>query len=209
MGADVTFHGIDVSWMQAQWRDCADKAEQLKIFRDIFGKKVTVQEILDAVGDPTYCGPMDPPKRVYRRYTAEDDALIIRMAAEGRTNAEIGEALGVAESAIFTRITRMRKRGVEIPERKRGGAPKPKAGPAEEPVPVEIVGEPDPEGVPVPSEVSFTGLGQAREELDRLLAEEDSLRVRLQEVTAQIGAFRKALSELLSMAGGGLDHAEP
>lgn len=205
--AEGKLYGVDIDWMQAQWRDCADKGKQLEIFRDMTGRKATVQEILDAVGDPAYCGPIGAAKRGYRRYTPEDDALIIRMAADGRTNAEIGEALGVNESAIYTRITRMRKRGVEIPERKRGGAPKPKAGPAEEPVPVEIVGDPDPEGVPVPSEVSFAGLEQARQELNRLLVEEDSLRVRLQEVKAQIGAFRKSLSDLLAMAGGGLDHA--
>lgn len=209
MTAEQTFYGIDLGWMQAQWRDCADKGKQMQIFRDMTGRKATVQEILDAVGDPAYCGPMGAAKRGYRRYTPEDDALIIRMAAEGRTNAEIGEALGVDESAICTRITRMRKRGVEISERKRGGAPRPKPVPAAKPVPVEIVGDPDPEGVPVPSEVSFTGLEQAREELAALIGEEQSLRAQLKEVGERIARYRKALSELLSMAGGGLDHAEP
>ena len=26
--ADAMFHGVDSGWMQAQWRDCADKAAQ-------------------------------------------------------------------------------------------------------------------------------------------------------------------------------------
>lgn len=195
------FYGVDLGFMQAQWRDCADKGKQMQIFRDMTGRKATVQEILDAVGDPTYCGPLAEAKRGYKRYTPEEDARILEMVAEGLSNSQIGDAFGVDASSINFRLTKLRKRGVEIPERKRGGAPRPK------PVPVEIVGDPDPEGVPVPSVVSFTGLEQARQELDRLLAEEDSLRVRLQEVTAQIGAFRKSLSELLAMAGGGLDHA--
>lgn len=211
--AEPKFHGIDLGWMQAQWRDCADKGRQLEIFRDMTGRKATVQEILDAVGDPAYCGPMGAVKREYRQYTPEDDAEIIWMAAAGYTDKAIADALDRNEKAINFRVNLLRKRGADIPKRKTGCPPKPKAGPAEEPVPVEIVGDPDPEGVPVPSEVSITasfdGLEKAREELAALIGEEQSLRAQLKEVGERIARYRKALSELLSMAGGGLNRAEP
>lgn len=95
----VLFHGVDRGWMQAQWRDCRDKAAQLAIFRDMVGRNVPPQEILDAVGEPEYCGPMEPVKREYRRWTPEDDARIAEMAAEGMTDKQIADALeAVAET---------------------------------------------------------------------------------------------------------------
>ena len=42
------FHGLDIGWMQAQYRDCRDKREQLEIFGDLTGAKRT--EILEVLG---------------------------------------------------------------------------------------------------------------------------------------------------------------
>lgn len=204
MTAEQKFHGVDLGWMQAQWRDCADKGKQMQIFRDMTGRKATVQEILDAVGDPAYCGPMCAAKRGYRRYTPEDDAEILRMVAEGLSNSQIGDAFGVDASSINFRLTKLRKRGVEIPARKHAFGRK--AKPAE---------EPEEKSVPVPDKAQSAheewlpgyvsgGLRQAEAELTALMKEGKDLEARLEEVKAQIGAFRKSLSDLLAMAGGGL-----
>lgn len=93
--SDATFYGVDRGWMQAQWRDCRDKAAQLAIFRDMTDRKATVQEILDAVGEPEYCGPIGPRKRTYHSFTPEEDARIEQMANAGKTDVEIGDALGL------------------------------------------------------------------------------------------------------------------
>lgn len=157
------FHGVDLGWMQAMWRDCSDKGKQLGIFRDMVGKKVTVKEILDAVGDPSYCGPMCEAKRVHKKYTAEDDQQIAAMAAEGKTNREIAEAMDVSVKAAGSKVLQLRKSGVDIPERPRERKLQEEV-PGEEP---EDVPEKVPEKVPevIPEEVPEKIREEAPEEV--------------------------------------------
>ena len=115
----VLFHGVDRGWMQAQWRDCRDKAEQLKIFRDMVGRNVPPQEILDAVGEPEYCGPMEPVKQERRRWTPEEDARIAEMVREGRSYAEIGAELDRSREAVGFRVLQLRRRGLIEPTQKK------------------------------------------------------------------------------------------
>ena len=49
----------------------------------------------------------------------EKDNKILEMLEEGLTQTEIGKQLGISHTAISNRIRKMRKRGVEIPERKK------------------------------------------------------------------------------------------
>lgn len=203
----VLFHGVDRGWMQAQWRDCRDKAEQLEIFRDMTDHKATVQEILDAVGEPEYCGPIGPRKRTYHSFTPEEDARIEQMANAGKTDVEIGDALGLKWYSVSTRIKNLRKRGVLIVREK--GKPedepeKPDAEPETEPE------KPDayPDGGALPLEIGdlpgADALEAVAETLRALLDEEEMLCDRCRVVQDMIAAYRAKLRELLAMAGGGL-----
>lgn len=186
------FRGVDLGWMQAQWRDCADKPEQLRIFRDMTG--ATIQEILDAIGDPGYCGPIGG-KRGYKRFSAEDDATILRMIADGATNKEIGDAIGRTDTVVGFRITSLRKRGVEIPARPHSFKKK-----------AETLPEPQAAAVPERTEPAktFPALDGVGEELRRMIAERDELRVRLASIEEDIEKYKAGLAELLSAAGGWL-----
>lgn len=110
-----SFHGLDVGWMQAQWRDCKNKREQLEIFADLTGAKRA--EILAVLGAHV---PVTPLKG-NAPWRTEEEAEIIRMVEEGRTNREIGAALGRSDRAINMRIDLMRKRGIDIPRDRWGG----------------------------------------------------------------------------------------
>ena len=185
--ADATVHGVDLGWMQAQWRDCADKAAQLAIFRDMTGGKATIQQILEAVGEPDYMGP-EPVKRKYERYTEEDEDLIVRMAAEGATDKTIADALGKTEGSVSVKITAMRRKGIDV---RRGEKPKE-----------------EPPAVPgQPKAAPKDSFSKIESELNVLLKREEDLLDRLETVRAEIAAYRKRLCDLLAMAGGGLGNA--
>lgn len=196
--ADATFHGVNVGWMQAQWRDCADKPTQLKIFRDICGKKATVQQILEVVGEPEYCGPEAPAKRTYERYTKEDEETILRMAAEGATDKAIADALGKSEGSITVKITAMRKKGIEVRRGKK----------AEEKPLLPVfprTEEPEKErGLTVDG--AMTVIESA---LNALYQKEKKLCDELNKVHAEMNQYRRRIGDLLAMAGGGLNPAEP
>ena len=224
----VLFHGVDRGWMQAQWRDCRDKAEQLKIFRDMVGRNVPPQEILDAVGEPEYCGPIDPVKRERRRWTPEEDARIAEMIREGRSYAEIGAELDRNGKAVGMRIVQLRRRGVIEPAQKKEKA-EPVFVPAKKPEPedepekagAEPVSEPEkvpekpdayPDGGALPLEIGdlpgADALEAVAETLRALLDEEEMLCDRCRVVQDMIAAYRAKLRELLAMAGGGLIDGE-
>lgn len=192
----VLFHGVDRGWMQAQWRDCKDKAEQLKIFQDMTDRKATVQEILDAVGEPEYCGPIGPRKRTYHSFTPEEDARIEQMANAGKTDVEIGDALGLKWYSVSTRIKNLRKRGVLIVREK--GKPE------------DVPEKPDeyPDGGALPLEIGdlpgADALEAVGETLRALLDEEEMLCERCRVVQDMIAAYRAKLRELPAIAGGGL-----
>lgn len=208
------FHGVDLDWMKAQWRDCRDKAVQLGIFQDMVGKSVPVQEILDAVGEPEYCGPLAPAKRGYRRFTPEEDAQIARMASDGATDRQIGDALGRDPFSISARIKNLRRRGDWIVR----GKKKPKDEPE---IVTELPSEPEaapdtatdpadmyPDGGALPLEIGDLPGSEALEAvggtLQALLDEEEALCDRIRVVRDMIGEYRKKLRELLAMAEGGL-----
>ena len=210
----VLFHGVDRGWMQAQWRDCRDKAEQLAIFRDMVGRNVPPQEILDAVGEPEYCGPMEPVKLERRRWTPEEDARVAEMIREGRSHAEIGAEFDRSREAVGFRVMQLRRRGVIEPAQK-----KEKAEPAA--VPEKASSKPETETEPPalrevsPSRTVTEGVGTGdlpgadaleavAETLRALLDEEEMLCDRCRVVQDMIAAYRAKLRELLAMAGGGL-----
>ena len=92
-----------LGWMQAQWRDCADRAAQLSIFRDM--TRAPVEEICAALGE-------DPAqwikaKKTYRKWTREDDAELARMVGEGVPAGQIAEALGRQVRAVNCRIAQL------------------------------------------------------------------------------------------------------
>ena len=188
------FRGVDFGWMQAQWRDCADKDEQMKIFRDMTG--ATKGEILVALGEAKEAGP----KKTGRgEYLPEEKEAIVRMACEGRTPQEIADALGRSTAkAISIQMTKLRAQGIDIPRFQRGGRKRKAADPS-----LPAVTEPDP--VPKPSEPAD---GDSRIEgleayLRALIEEERSLSGRLEWVRGKIDAYRKTFSRLLDLAGGG------
>ena len=93
-----------LGWMQAQWRDCADRAAQLSIFRDM--TRAPVEEICAALGE-------DPAqwikaKKTYRKWTREDDAELARMVGEGLPAGQIAEALGRQVRAVNCRIAQLK-----------------------------------------------------------------------------------------------------
>lgn len=218
--ADATFHGVDQGWMQAQWRGCRDKAEQLKIFRDMVGKSVPVQEILDAVGEPEYCGPLapEPVKREQRKWTPEEDARIAEMIREGRSYAEIGAELDRSGKAVGVRIVQLRRRGLIEPAQKKEKA-EPVCVPEDVPEKADAETETETEP-PALREVSPSGtvtegvgtgdlpgadaLEAVGQTLRALLDEEETLCDRCKVVRDMIAVYRERLRELLAMAGGGL-----
>ena len=188
------FRGVDFGWMQAQWRDCADKTEQMKIFRDMTG--ATKGEILVALGEAKEAGP----KRTgHCGYLPEENDTIVRMACEGRTHQEIADALGRSSAnAISVQMAKLRAQGIDIPRFQRGGRKRKAADPS-----LPAVAEPAP--VPKPSEPadgdpSIEGLESY---LRALIEEERSLSGRLEWVRGKIDAYRKTFSRLLDLAGGG------
>ena len=195
--ADATFHGVDLGWMQAQWRDCADKAAQLAIFRDMTGGKATIQQILEAVGEPDYMGP-EIVELKSGRFAPEEDETIIRMFRAGATCPEIGAALNRNSVAITNRIFILRKKGVRI-ERE-------KADEEVHAVPAQY-----PDGSALPLELGELPGKDALEAvaatLRALLDEEEMLCDRQRVVGNMIREYRQKLGDLLAMAGGGLGNA--
>lgn len=229
----VLFHGVDRGWMQAQWRDCRDKAEQLAIFRDMVGRNVPPQEILDAVGEPEYCGPMEPMKQERRRWTAVEDARIAEMIRKGCSYAEIGAEIDRSREAVGFRVLQLRRRGVIEPAQKKEKAepaavpedvpekavakPEIPSGKVSEKVPEKPDAEPEtepekpdayPDGGALPLEIGdlpgADALEAVGQTLRALLDEEEMLCARCKVVGDMIAAYRAKLRELLAIAGGGL-----
>lgn len=214
--AEAKFYGVDRGWMQAQWRDCKDKAEQLEIFRDMTGGKATVQQIIDAVGEPEYCGPIAAQVGKYTPWTPEEDEEVIRMVGEGKGDKEIAAVLGRKTYSVRKHIQYLRKRGKAVPYRVQKNAGPEEAEPESFARPEEAEPEPAAADVPdkypngsalplelgdLPGAAEFEIIGQT---LRALLDEEEALCARCRIVQDMIGEYRRRLGELLAMAGGGL-----
>ena len=111
--AEAKFHGVDLGWMQAQWRDCLDKGGQLKIFRDMTGAKNP--EILMALGEDPKAE--FPPMKHAGTWSAEEDRFLLRAVSEGKSDREIAREMGRGEKAVAVRLTSLRRRGIEVPQR--------------------------------------------------------------------------------------------
>lgn len=137
--AEARFHGVDLGWMQAQWRDCANKRMQLKIFRDMTGAKNP--EILMALGeDPK----MEfPPMKHAGTWSKEEDEYLLKAVSEGKTDREIAAEIGRGVNAVSVRLNGMRRRGIEVPQRENA---KKKA--AERAFSGEVCPSDDPGGIP-------------------------------------------------------------
>lgn len=137
--AEARFHGVDLGWMQAQWRDCVNKRVQLKIFRDMTGAKNP--EILMALGeDPK----MEfPPMKHAGAWSKEEDEYLLKAVSEGKTDREIATEIGRGVNAVSVRLNGMRRRGIEVPQRENA---KKKA--AERAFSGEVCTSDDPGGIP-------------------------------------------------------------
>lgn len=137
--AEAKFHGVDIGWMQAQWRDCVNKRMQLKIFRDMTGAKNP--EILMALGeDPK----MEfPPMKHAGTWSKEEDEYLLKAVSEGKTDREIATEIGRGVNAVSVRLNGMRRRGIEVPQRENA---KKKA--AERAFSGEVCPSDDPGGIP-------------------------------------------------------------
>lgn len=167
-----------LGWMQAQWRDCADRAAQMRIFRDM--TRAPVEEICEALGeDPA---PWIKAKKTYRSWTPEEDAKLARMVGESVPAGQIAETLGRQVRAVNCRIAQLKivvpgKPETEKKEKKTarnpGGWDK-----------------------------------AAEEEILALLEYEERIIAELKAVREEIARRRKRLTELLSIAGGVLQDDE-
>ena len=137
--AEAKFHGVDIGWMQAQWRDCVNKRMQLKIFRDMTGAKNP--EILMALGeDPK----MEfPPMKHAGTWSKEEDEYLLKAVSEGKSDREIATEIGRGVNAVSVRLNGMRRRGIEVPQRENA---KKKA--AERAFSEEVCTSDDPGGIP-------------------------------------------------------------
>lgn len=137
--AEAKFHGVDLGWMQAQWRDCVNKRMQLKIFRDMTG--APQGDILAVLGeDPK----MEfPPMKHAGTWSKEEDEYLLKAVSEGKSDREIAAEIGRGVNAVSVRLNGMRRRGIEVPQRENA---KKKA--AERAFSGEVCPSDDPGGIP-------------------------------------------------------------
>ena len=111
--AEAKFYGVDLGWMQAQWRDCVNKRMQLKIFRDMTG--APQGDILAVLGeDPK----MEfPPMKHAGTWSKEEDEYLLKAVSEGKSDREIAAEIGRGVNAVSVRLNGMRRRGIEVPQR--------------------------------------------------------------------------------------------
>lgn len=113
MSDSPKFHGVDLGWMQAQWRDCVNKRMQLKIFRDMTGAKNP--EILTALGEDPKTEL--PPMKHAGTWSKEEDEYLLKAVSEGKSDREIAAEIGRGVNAVGVRLNGMRRRGIEVPQR--------------------------------------------------------------------------------------------
>lgn len=198
MMEEAKFRGVDLGWMQAQWRDCADRGEQMKIFKDMTG--ATKGEILVALGESKEAGPQRSGRG---EYLPEEKEIIVRMACEGRSPQEIADALGRSTSkAISAQMTKLRAQGYNIPRFQRGGRRRKREDPVLPAItePVQIQQADD--GV-----VLDRSLKSIERDLRALVEEERDLTEQLKTVRSKIETYRETFSRLLSMTNGGQGNA--
>lgn len=177
-------NGVEVDWMQSQWRDCADKAAQLAIFRDMTG--ATVQQILDAVGEPEYVGPIAPaPKRrTYRAWTPEDDEELIRLREERIDCHKIAERLGREIQSVYSRYKKLKL-----------------AGRLTVSAPAEVTAEVTAEAEPAAG-FKNGSFAEIEREIGEMKAIEAEYEEKLKKVRADLARMRSELGRLLALAGG-------
>ena len=105
---EKTFHGVDLGWMQAQWRDCKNRKRQMAIFRDM--TRATEGEILEALGD-SGGGVNDPlSARRGKRFTAAETETLLRLRGEGLTWTQISEQMGRPASSLEVKYLKLKKK---------------------------------------------------------------------------------------------------
>lgn len=203
------FHGISLSWMQAQWRDCADKDEQLKIYQDMTG--ASAEEII-AVLEPDFTPRAFARRNKNKPWTPEDDARLLEMKAAKVREADIASRLGRPFNAVHARYGLLRKEARRKEEREAE-----KGEEVEEKIEAEVLcaeevsgggsdaaaEEPEEHAYQVVSECA-TSLKEVEAELRDFKKEELRIMEELQSVRNIIGAYKKKLVELIALAGGAL-----
>ena len=173
-----------IGWMQAQWRDCADRAAQMRIFRDM--TRAPVEEICAALSeDPAQFAKLAARVKVYRGWTPEEDAQLLQMRRDDVDCARIAELMGRGLQSIYSRLKKLRSTG---------------AIPASEPVSE----KPAAEKKEKKKKSAVAWDQSAEEEILALLEYEERIIAELEVVREEIARRRERLAELLSIAGGGL-----
>lgn len=187
------FHGVDLDWMKAQWRDCKDKDEQLIIFRDMTG--ATEREIIGVL-EPGYC-PERKPFNSNTKWTEEEDARLLSMRKAGKTCKEIAAELKRSMAAVQSRYILIKNHDAE------DGEP----GIITAEVDTDVVSLEDAEEAIAMNLRPFTPdspYEEIRNRIEALKRSEAVLEEELRTVREELEETRGALSELLALAGGGL-----
>lgn len=167
------FHGVDLDWMKAQWRDCKNRDDQLAIFRDMTGAKP--EEILAILGEEPALTENQktgfPSQR--RPWTEKEDGIIREMKASGCKERDIATVLGRSITSVGVRWSKLKKERPAVP------APTADQKPAQH----------------------YRSLDEARSELSTMLEEEAFICEKLAAVRAKIEDYRIQLAEILLMAG--------
>ena len=176
-----------IDWMQGKWRDCADRAAQMRIFRDM--TRAPVEEICEALGeDPAQFVKSKSTARgkIYRVWTPEEDAQLLQMRREDVDCSRIAEIMGRGLQSIYSRLKKLRNTGampVSEPEKEKPAEEK-KATKAKK----------------TKSAVAWDQ--SAEQEILALIEYEQKLVAELETVRGEIERKRDRLAELISLAGG-------
>ena len=203
------FHGISLGWMQAQWRDCADKDEQLKIFIDMTG--ATADEIIAEL-EPEFIPRASARRNKNKPWTPEEDARLLEMKAAKVREADIASRLGRPFNAVHARYGLLKKearrkeeREIDMtednPENVEEVLIQPETETGEEVfIQLETETEADENSIPKPdAEIVFAAMGQY---ISVLKTKEALLTEELDAVHEELKMYIDKLKELLKLAGG-------
>lgn len=104
---EPTFRGIPLNWMRAQWRDCASREKQMRIFRELTG--AGEREIRVALGDED---GITAPDLFHKRWSEDEDLTLMQMRAAGFSCKQISAALrrSIKACEMHARILKRREK---------------------------------------------------------------------------------------------------
>lgn len=94
----------------ASYRNATDKAKQLRIIADLTCRTPEqIANVLASYGENIPYSPLE--LRPYRKWTADDEARLLKLRREGCTYKEIGELIRHTENSVRSRLSKMRMEG--------------------------------------------------------------------------------------------------